>query len=245
MNKNRASTIGGDRNRHGLLGVTVLCLAVALGGLAVYGQAPSGPPGANPADQFGPPGGPPPGSANGELIPAPPPLGRMPSLAPPSGPMPSEDGPPPAKAPPIDPNASPGIPPGAIPADQMPPPGNPAGAEIVAEVRVTGNSKVALEKILTNIHTHAGRPFNSDTVDEDVRRLTKNGQFISVRPYTVRAPQGLIVIFEVIEKPILHYVKYVGCDRIRKHKLAEETKIKVGDAMDPYAVEDGRRAIED
>jgi outer membrane protein insertion porin family len=244
MNKNRASMIGGDRNRHGLLGVAVLCLAMALGGLAVYGQSPSGPPGGGPTDQFGPPGGPSLGPNNGEFIPAPPPLGRMPSLAPPPGPMPGENGPP--QGPPPGGPLRPGdIPPGAAGAGQLPPGGNPAGAETVAEVRVTGNSKVALEKILTEIHTHAGRPFNSDMIDEDVRRLTKDGKFISVRPFTMRTPQGLVVIFEVIEKPILHYVKYVGCDRVGKHKLAEEAKIKPGDAMDPYAVEDARRAMED
>jgi outer membrane protein insertion porin family len=127
----------------------------------------------------------------------------------------------------------------------MPADGKLAGEEMVAEVRVTGNSKISLEKILANIHTHAGRPFKPDIVDEDVRRLTKNGQFISVRPYTLRSPQGLIVIFEVIEKPILHYVKYVGPDRVRKQTLSKEAKIKPGDAMDPFAVEDARRAMED
>ncbi len=244
MNKNRAPMIGGDRNCYGLLGVAVLCLAVTLGGLAVYGQTPSGLTGASPADQFGPPGGPPLGPNNGEFMPAPPPMGRMPSLAPPPGPMPSETGPPPG--PPTTAPARPGdLPPGAVPVDRMPLGGKPAAAEPVAEVRVTGNSKVPLEKILANIHTHAGRPFNADTIDEDVRRLTKNGQFISVKPFTLRTPQGLVVIFEVIEKPILHYVKYVGSDGIRKQKLATEAKIKPGDAMDPYAVEDARRAIED
>jgi outer membrane protein insertion porin family len=244
MNNNRASMIGGDRKRHGLLGVAVLCLAVALGGLAVYGQAPSGLTGASPADQFGPPGGPSLGPSNGELMPAPPPLGRMPSLAPPPGPMPAENGPPPGP-PPTTPLRPGDLPPGAVPVDQMPSGGKPGGVETVAEVRVTGNAKVPLEKILANIHTHAGRPFNPDTIDEDVRRLTKNGQFISVKPFTLRTPQGLVVVFEVIEKPILHYVKYVGCDGIRKKKLSEEAKIKPGDAMDPYAVEDARRAIED
>ncbi len=244
MNKNRAPMIGGDRKRHGLFGVAVLCLAAALGGLAVYGQAPSGLTGASPADQFGPPGGPLLGASNGELIPAPPPLGRMPSLTPPPGPMPAENGPPPGP-PPTGPLRPSDLPPGAVPVDQVPSGGKPGGAETVAEVRVTGNSKVPLEKILDKIHTHAGRPFNPDTIDEDVRRLTKNGQFLSVKPFTLRTPQGLVVVFEVIEKPILHYVKYVGCDRIRKKKLSEEAKIKPGDAMDPYAVEDARRAIEE
>ena len=53
------------------------------------------------------------------------------------------------------------------------------------------------------------------------------------------------MIFEVIEKPILHYVKYVGPHGIGKKSSAEEAKVKPGDAMDPFAVEDARRAIED
>ena len=76
--------------------------------------------------------------------------------------------------------------PSAVPADQAPPGGKPGEAETVAEVRITGNSKITLEKILAKIRTHAGRPFNPSTIDEDVRSLTQNGQFISVKPYTLR-----------------------------------------------------------
>jgi len=82
-------------------------------------------------------------------------------------------------------------------------------------------------------------------IEEDVRRLYSTGWFVTVRPQSQRVPAGRVVIFDVLERPILQYVKYVGNERIVKAKLQKEADIKPGDAMNPFAVEEARRRIEE
>ncbi len=117
--------------------------------------------------------------------------------------------------------------------------------ETVVQVRVTGNGKIPLEKILPHIRTRAGRPFNSEMIEEDVRRLNGTHMFVQVKPYSQKVAGGRVVIFEVLERPMLHYVKYVGNQAVKKKTLEKEAGIKSGDALDTFAVEEARRRLEE
>ena len=121
----------------------------------------------------------------------------------------------------------------------------PPPEELVTQVRVVGHGKVPVEKILPHIKTRAGRPFNQELIEEDVRRLNRTRMFVNVKPYSQRVEGGRVVIFEVLERPFLQYVKYVGNQKINKNRLEKESGVKEGDALDPFAVEEGRRNLED
>lgn len=136
------------------------------------------------------------------------------------------------------------IPPGpAVPA-QAPDSKLAPGEEAVVEVQVKGQNRVSMSKILPQIHTRAGRAYDPDVVEEDVRRLNKTGLFFTAKPFTRQVPGGRIVIYEVVEKPIIDHVKYVG-NTVSKKKLAQEALVKAGDAMDLFAIEESRRRIEE
>ena len=62
--------------------------------------------------------------------------------------------------------------------------------EKVVDVRVVGNQHVSLQKITKEIHTRAGRPFDSQLIEEDVRRLTKTRLFVSVDTTYQHAPRA-------------------------------------------------------
>ncbi|MGA2034342.1 MAG: POTRA domain-containing protein [Thermoguttaceae bacterium] len=117
--------------------------------------------------------------------------------------------------------------------------------EMVVEVRVEGNHTVKLEKILPHIYTRAGRPYDKDVVQEDVRRLSKTRWFVNVQAFFRQAPGGRVVIFQVLEHPILQEIKIIGNDRMRTSVLKEKTELKVGDGADPFRAEEARRKIEE
>ena len=116
---------------------------------------------------------------------------------------------------------------------------------MVAEVRIVGNKSLPLEKITPFIRTRAGRPFDKDMVEEDVRRLDSSKMFVNVKTFFQKTPGGRIVIFEVLERPILLDVKFVGNSKVSKKKLQKEAGLKAGDPLDPFAVEEARRKIEE
>ncbi|MBL9163178.1 MAG: BamA/TamA family outer membrane protein [Planctomycetaceae bacterium] len=127
-----------------------------------------------------------------------------------------------------------------------PPPAQLTPAEeLVAEVRIVGNETTTTTQIITNITTRAGRPFDETVVQRDVRNLANLGWFVDVKSLYERTPQGRIVIFQVVERPTIRYVQYVGNTKIKDKTLSKQTLLKVGGSVDPYAVQEGKRKLRD
>ncbi|MBI3836448.1 MAG: BamA/TamA family outer membrane protein [Planctomycetia bacterium] len=119
-----------------------------------------------------------------------------------------------------------------------------APQERVLDIRLEGNRTITRDKVLANIGLRIDRPFDQPTFEKDVRKLATKGWFVDVRPRTEHVPGGVIITFEVVERPTLEYVRYLGNKKIKSKTLAKETGLKKGDSLDSYAIEEGRRKIE-
>jgi len=117
--------------------------------------------------------------------------------------------------------------------------------ELVLDVQIKGNRNVPVEKILRHIQTRKGRPFDIELISKDIRRLNQTRMFVDIKPSSQRVPGGRIVIFEVLERPFLNYIKFIGNESIQRRILLTECNLKVGDAADPFAVEEARYRIEE
>ena len=115
----------------------------------------------------------------------------------------------------------------------------------VVDVKIRGNKSLALDKILPHIRTRPGRPFDLDLIEEDVRRLDHTHMFVNVKTFWQQVEGGRIVIFDVLERPLLSEVLFVGCSEIRKKTLQKEAELKKGDPVDPFAIEEARRKLEE
>ena len=178
------------------------------------------------------------GQAPGELLPPPASPGLpVPAALPPGGVSPgvvSPSVPPPLSGPEPSRSQAP-APTGALSAVDE--------SNRIVEVRIEGNHATEVSK-LPKLVTRAGQIFDVQSVEEDVRTLHRSRKFVDVRPKTVRVAEGVVVIFQVVERPMLRYVKYVGNERVTTRTLRKKAEIDVGDAMDPYVVEEARRRLE-
>lgn len=122
----------------------------------------------------------------------------------------------------------------------------PTGSQqLVAAVQVRGNQTVPMSRIQSLLRTRKDRLFDPDIVKADVRRLVSSGLFRNVRTFTERRGDGMVVTFEVFERSTIRYIKYIGNRGISDRKLGKECGLKVGDTLNAYAVEEGRRKIEE
>ena len=136
--------------------------------------------------------------------------------------------------------------PGAV--TPLPQPTPPAAAAVdeanrIVEVRIEGNHATDVSK-LPKLVTRAGQIFDAQAIEEDVRSLHRCRKFVDVHPKYVRVKEGVVVIFQVVERPMLRYVKYVGNQRVPTRTIRKKAEIDVGDSMDAYVVEEARRRIE-
>jgi len=121
----------------------------------------------------------------------------------------------------------------------------PPRDENVVEVRIEGKLSMPKEKVMRHIHTRAGRAFDVEIVEEDVRRLNRTGLFVNVQTLSQQVSGGRVVVFRLIERPVLKEVLFVGNKKIKDKVLKDEIDLQAGNAADPFAVEEGRRKIEE
>ena len=131
----------------------------------------------------------------------------------------------------------------AGPAGTAPVAGAVDEANRIVEVRIEGNHATDVSK-LPKLVTRAGQIFDAQVIEEDVRTLHRCRKFVDVNPKYVRVKEGVVVIFQVVERPMLRYVKYVGNQRVPSRTIRKKAEIDVGDSMDAYVVEEARRRIE-
>lgn len=103
----------------------------------------------------------------------------------------------------------------------------------VVAIEIVGNESISREQILSKLKTHPNRPYQQKTVDEDVRRLFATQWFYDVVAEQQPADQGVRVLYKVIERPVLHDVKFLGNKRLKEKELREITGLKPGKHMDP------------
>ncbi len=107
-----------------------------------------------------------------------------------------------------------------------------------------GNVTIPTAAILQKMKTQAGHKATPALVQEDLRTLIKTRWFFSVVPKYRRTDKKLILVLDVIERPIVHNVVYLGATQIKIKKLAAETGLKVGSPYDMGANKEAARHLE-
>ncbi len=118
-----------------------------------------------------------------------------------------------------------------------------AGGEQVIEVRIRGNEAVSDGVIRAMLKTRPGRPFSPQVVKDDEARLLASGRFDSVLATRRSTEGGVIITFQVTERPTVRGLRLVGNKSIKTSDLLAELTFGRGDALSSYAVEAGRQAI--
>lgn len=116
---------------------------------------------------------------------------------------------------------------------------------VVADVRIVGNHHTKDVQIFDKIKTRRDSEFDPEQVERDVRSLDSTGRFRNVIPHQKATKEGIIVTFELIERPYIQYVVHHGNRGLSEKKLNKEHGLKVGDALSAFNVREGRRKIEE
>ena len=96
----------------------------------------------------------------------------------------------------------------AFAAEPLPAPAQQQPAEqLVSEIRILGNDTISASQVADQLNTRVGRPFDKRIVEGDVRRLANLGWFVDVKPLYEESNQGIVVIFQVVERPTIRYIK--------------------------------------
>ncbi|MGH7200085.1 MAG: BamA/OMP85 family outer membrane protein, partial [Planctomycetaceae bacterium] len=117
--------------------------------------------------------------------------------------------------------------------------------EPLAQVRIEGNTTIPTSAIERFIKTRPGRPADENQVRQDISRLYGTRWFFSVERVYRQGPDGLELVFRVLERPIVQKVEYKGNQKIKTKELAAHTGLKQGSPFDVASNRDAARRIEE
>ncbi|MCM2356572.1 MAG: outer membrane protein assembly factor BamA [Geobacteraceae bacterium] len=103
-----------------------------------------------------------------------------------------------------------------------------AGEEKIAELIVKGNRRIESVVILNAVKLKAGEPLAIEQVDSDIRAIYKLGYFQDVKAETEKSDKGVVLIYTVVEKPIVREVRIDGNKEISADKIREAFALKPG-----------------
>ena len=120
----------------------------------------------------------------------------------------------------------------------------PQQGKIIEEIRIVGNKAVTEQAIRTIIGSKKGRLYDPIQVRRDKRNLLQTSSFKDVKPLVQPAGDKVILTFQILENPLVGYIRFVGNQKIKDKKLLEQAAIAVGSPLSRYSVDEGRRRLE-
>jgi outer membrane protein insertion porin family len=111
------------------------------------------------------------------------------------------------------------------------------------DVEYTGPPTVSKERILAQMRTKVGQPFNDAILEQDVEALYKSGAVQNVRIFGQPQGDGVKVIVQVQTRLIAREIVIEGAERIGATKLRKEIKLKLNQPIKEEQLEEGREKI--
>jgi len=115
----------------------------------------------------------------------------------------------------------------------------------IARIDIQGNEIVSDATIVSKIKIRARQAYNENVINEDVKNLYATGFFETVEAKKETSDEGVVIIFEVKEKPVLKKITIEGARFIRKDKILAALDIKEGSFVDEYSLKEATRKIKD
>ncbi len=119
-------------------------------------------------------------------------------------------------------------------------------ANIVSEVKVTGNATIPTHHLTRNIRTRPGRYFDPDKLQQDVDELWQMPEISRVNgPYLNRTPEGVVVTIDVEERNTIGEVQFVGNRGISDRTLMKEIGLEDGKPLDVHEIRMAKTKLEE
>ena len=119
---------------------------------------------------------------------------------------------------------------------------DPEGRRVL-DVRVRGLVDAPEQLIRNTIRVEPGQPYDGEVVSGDIRRLTRLGRFSRVDAIVEPGDDGLVLVYEVVEEPLLADIGVTGNKSLTTTELLDRVVIRPGDPADPFLIERATRQI--
>jgi len=118
-----------------------------------------------------------------------------------------------------------------------------AGKTITA-VAVSGNITVPKDTIMAVIKVKPGDKFEAEAIKKDMQAIYELGNFFDVTVNFTAVPEGVKIVYSVMENPALNNVVIKGNTKVSTDKLKSLVKVDKGKVLNTKALRESTKAIE-
>lgn len=118
-----------------------------------------------------------------------------------------------------------------------------AGKTVTA-VKITGMSTVGENAVLAAVKTKVGDKADPETVKQDLQSIYELGYFFDVVANFTEVPEGIQVVYTVMENPQLKEIVIKGNTKVSNEKIKQLLTIQPGTVLNAKTLNDNMRAVE-
>jgi outer membrane protein insertion porin family len=106
------------------------------------------------------------------------------------------------------------------------------GPKRIADIKIKGNYAISTTTILSRLKLKPGDTFEESALNKELKRLYAMGYFSDVFVETEDRPEGVVIIFTVVEKPLIERIEFRGNQKISSARLGKKISTKEGVLLD-------------
>lgn len=114
----------------------------------------------------------------------------------------------------------------------------------VTAVNITGNTAVAESTILAAVKTKPGDILAADNIKQDMQAIYDLGYFFDVVANFTEVPEGVKVVYTVMENPALQDIVIKGNTKVSTDKILSLLGVTKGNTLNSKALNENARAVE-
>ncbi|MDT8903783.1 outer membrane protein assembly factor [Anaeroselena agilis] len=114
----------------------------------------------------------------------------------------------------------------------------------VTAVSVSGNSSVSEDAIMAVVKLKPGDTLSADKVQQDLRAIYELGNFFDVVSNFTEVPEGVKVVYTVMENPALKDIVVKGNSKVSTDKIKSMLTVNTGKVLNTKALNENARIIE-
>ena len=115
--------------------------------------------------------------------------------------------------------------------------------KVISEIRFVGNKNTSREDILSFIEMRKGAVLTEKLLNNDLKALFGTGYFYNIDIKADSSPTGVVVIFELKERPRIEEIEFVGADEVFPSDLRDKMPLKENEVITPEKVNATREVI--
>jgi outer membrane protein insertion porin family len=118
----------------------------------------------------------------------------------------------------------------------------------VIKIEIEGNVTIPAGTIIAKLRTPIGRKMTGNNLQriirDDIRTLYRTRWFYQIVPKLQKTDEGVIVVFQVLERPVVQSIEYKGYKKVTLKRLQAETGLKKGSPFDTAINRDAAKQIQ-